>query len=631
VRRDRACAEGLAEDGESFPGPSDLGVDVERKPPARALVFSLMSFCKASATRRWLLALARWFLPFAVLLAAATLAHGAAGVSPSPPGPGQTVYRLPRDTLPTHLALAGDGSVWMTDEYRGVTRLSSSGGTKDFLTRDGFVLDIVAGPDGSIWVASDSEVVRIDAAGKATRRRGAADAITSAGGAVWVADEGGEGRSPRIERLSTDGAMRAFVASLPRGWLGFNGITGAPDGSLWFTETGEHRAWIGRMTADGRFSHWGLPRSVGDPERIAVGPDGAMWFTGRHAIGRISPGGPLTTFGLGGALAAHDIAAGGDGGLWLTSDICLARITGSGQVTTWPVPGAVQLEGIAADPDGSFWLADRAGNAIRHFTPSGAAPAPCGAPSLARQAGSTAATVAFQRTERFRGVDYFTDIHIHIARKGHDLFSEAVPGLRRYAAFSDSTSLIVRDLDGDGEPEVTLVLNWNGTHCCSWSRIYRYDPARNTYAAQNHFWGNVGAEPVVRDLNGDRRPEFRSLDDRFSERFTSFVGSVTPIQIWSYRHGSLRDVTRRYPRLIRRDAARIWRLYLKYRKSGARGILPAWMADEDLLGRAPFADRVLAEAAARGELKRNDGVGPRGTQAYISAVKALLRKTGYSR
>jgi streptogramin lyase len=520
--------------------------------------------------------------------------------------------------------------VWMTDEYRGVTRLSPSGATKDFLTRDGFVLDIVAGPDGSIWVAGDSRVVRIDTAGKATRRRGAADAITSAGGAVWVADEGDEGRRPRIERLNADGATRVFIASLPRGWLGFNGIAGAPDGSLWFTETGEHRAWIGRMTADGQFSHWALPLGV-DPGRIAAGPDGAMWFTGRHAIGRISPGGQVRSVPLGGGLAAHDIAAGGDGGLWFTSDVCLARVTGLGQVTTWPVPGAVQLEGIAAAPDGSFWLADRAGNAIRHFTPSAAAPAPCGAPTLTRQAGPTAATVAFERTERFSRVDYFTDIHLHIARNGQDLFSEAVPRLRGYAAFSDSKSLTVRDLDGDHEPEVVLVLNWNGTHCCFWSRIYRYDPALNTYAAHNHFWGNVGAEPVLRDLNGDRRPEFRSRDDRFTERFTSFPGSVTPIQIWSYRHGSLRDVTRRYPRLIRRDAARIWRLYLKYRKGNARGILPAWMADEYMLGRAPLADDVLERAAARGELKRNEGFGPRGSQAYISAVKALLRRTGYSR
>jgi streptogramin lyase len=524
----------------------------------------------------------------------------------------------------------------MTDEYRGVTRLSPSGGTRDFLTREeDFAADIVAGPDGSIWVADDVQVVRIDATGRVKRWRvggyGVADAITTAGGAVWFANSGniGGGYKPRIERVSANGAMRAFIASLPRGWLGVNGIAGAPDGSLWFTESGDDKTWIGRMTTDGQYTHRALPPSVGDPGRITAGPDGAMWFTGGHAIGRISSDGQLTSFPLGAGIAPHDIVAGGDGGLWFTSDLCLARITSSGQVTTWPVPGAVQLEGIAAAGDGSFWLADRAGNAIRHFNPSAAAPAACAAPTLTRQAGPTTATVSFQRKDRSSGVDHFTDIHLGIARNRQDLFGEAVPGRRGYAAFSDSESLAVRDLDGDDEPEVTLLLNWNGTHCCYWSRSYRYDRARNTYVARNHFWGNAGAEPVLRDLNGDRRPEFRSLDDRFSERFTSFAGSARPVQIWSYRHGRFRDVTRRYPRLVRRDAARIWRQYLKYRKSDARGILPAWMADEYLLGRAAFADRVLEQAAARGELKRDDGFGPRDPQAYIRAVKALLRRTGY--
>jgi virginiamycin B lyase len=282
----------------------------------------------------------------------------------------------------------------MTDEYRGVTRLSPSGGTRDFLTREeDFAADIVAGPDGSIWVADDVQVVRIDATGRVKRWRvggyGVADAITTAGGAVWFANSGniGGGYKPRIERVSANGAMRAFIASLPRGWLGVNGIAGAPDGSLWFTESGDDKTWIGRMTTDGQYTHRALPPSVGDPGRITAGPDGAMWFTGGHAIGRISSDGQLTSFPLGAGIAPHDIVAGGDGGLWFTGDICLARITSSGQVTTWPVPGAVQLEGIAAAGDGSFWLADRAGNAIRHFNPSAAAPLPAQRPrSRARRA-----------------------------------------------------------------------------------------------------------------------------------------------------------------------------------------------------------------------------------------------------
>src|SRR5262249_52496062 len=155
-------------------------------------------------------------------------------------------------------------------------------------------------------------------------------------------------------------------------------------------------------------------------------------------------------------------------------------------------------------------------------------------------------------------------LHIHIARHGRELLSEAVPELRGYEARTFGPSLIVRDLDGDGEPEVMLTVNWNGMQCCSWTRFYRYDRARRTYVVDQHFWADFKAEPVVRDLDGDGRPELRSLDDRFSRRFADM--GLWPLQIWSYRAGRVHDVTRRFPRQLRRDAADLWRLYVKDRR-----------------------------------------------------------------
>jgi virginiamycin B lyase len=92
--------------------------------------------------------------------------------------------------------------------------------------------------------------------------------------------------------------------------------------------------------------------------RITAGPDGAVWFTEPHAIGRISADGQVTSFPLAGAAVPHDIMAGSDGNLWFTSDICLERMTRAGQMTTWPVPGALKLIGLARGED-SVWLADR--------------------------------------------------------------------------------------------------------------------------------------------------------------------------------------------------------------------------------------------------------------------------------
>ena len=102
---------------------------------------------------------------------------------------------------------------------------------------------------------------------------------------------------------------------------------------------------------------------------------------------------------------------------------------------------------------------------------------------------------------------------------------------------------------------------------------------------------------------------------------------VRPLQIFVYRHGRLRDVTRRYPRLIRKDAAELWRLY--QRDHFARAELPPGMADQYLLGRQAYADRVLAQALARGELDKSDGYKPDDPRAFVAAVKAFLRTLGY--
>ena len=75
-----------------------------------------------------------------------------------------------------------------------------------------------------------------------------------------------------------------------------------------------------------------------------------------------------------------------------------------------------------------------------------------------------------------------------------------------------------------------LLLNWNGAHCCAWSRIYRYVASRRTYVASTHFWGD-DFSPRIHDLDGDGKPEFTAFDDRFAYAFGSFADSSFPIQI----------------------------------------------------------------------------------------------------
>jgi virginiamycin B lyase len=544
--------------------------------------------------------------------------------------PAQVVFHMPRDTGPSRLALAGDGSVWIASDDARLTRLSPTGARKRFLGRWEMPLDVAYGPDAAVYVTTaEDDLMRIDAGGSVRRyrfRRGASDAITTGAGAVWVA---AGNPAPGIVRVTPESPVHAFVDLTPRRWLSFEGIATAADGSVWFTQAFEHRGdvsrgGIGRMRPDGSFSNWRLPLADGVPGRIAAGSDGAMWFVEPRAIGRIDDRGRITRLSVLNGLRPRDIASGVDGALWFTSDRCLGRMATSGQVTTWRIPGAVQLRGIAPAPDGTVWLADGAGDAIRHVNPAAAAPGPCGPRQLTRRRGRTAATVAY--TLEWGA---FTDLNIRIVRRGRTLFTEDVPAWeKRIIGKSDAKSLTVRDLDGDGEPEVILRLDDGGAHCCVWSRVYRYDRRRGTYVAANHFWGEYSAQPRLRDLDHDGRPEFLSQDYRFFETAFGHMGSM-PLQVWSYRHGTFNEVARHFPRLLRRDAARIWRFYRR-NTAAARLILPAWVADECRLGRAGVAYGVLEHERVRGTLERSPGVyGPRDPRGYIRAVKRLLHRTGY--
>ena len=224
---------------------------------------------------------------------------------------------------------------------------------------------------------------------------------------------------------------------------------------------------------------------------------------------------------------------------------------------------------------------------------------------------------------------------VRIAGGGRLLLAERIPlhprGRDGYTARVEASLvnwLLVRDLDGDDEPEVALLLTWGGTYCCYWSRVYRFVAGR--YIASVHWWGDNQARPRLRDLNGDRRPQLVSVDSRFAA-LTSHAYVFNPIQIWSYASGRFTDVTRRYPRRIEGNARRLWRYYATHRRNRtARYVLAAWAADQYLLGRPRIAERGLQFALRRGDLNQGVG-GPHDPRAYLRSLKRFLRNTGYIR
>jgi len=234
----------------------------------------------------------------------------------------------------------------------------------------------------------------------------------------------------------------------------------------------------------------------------------------------------------------------------------------------------------------------------------------------------------------------YRDVRLRILRAGKALVARPLPEpgcsgrCPYFRPFMDLGSPItVRDLDGDREPEVLVDTFSGGAHCCIFTVFFRYRASSRSYAVSTTYWGNVGYRLADFDRNG--LPELASADDTFAYAFTSFAASFDPIRILHFRQGKLVDVTRRFPAVVRRDAARLWGDYRRVRKSqypDVRGVLAAYIADKYLLGEQKEGWKQLEGALKRGELGRSpeqDGY-PAG-RLYVTKLRGFLRHYGYAR
>ena len=171
----------------------------------------------------------------------------------------------------------------------------------------------------------------------------------------------------------------------------------------------------------------------------------------------------------------------------------------------------------------------------------------------------------------------------------------------------DYSILHVADLDGDGEPEVMFDTFSGGAHCCIVQRIYAYRPATNSYRrVLSQYWGN--GSYFVKDLGTDGIPELSGSDDSFAYAFASYASSARPPLVLSYSFdqatgkATLTNVTRKYPAVIRSDAAALLK---EIRKSNpdtlyeVDGLLAAYVADQYLLGKGAVGRAEIARARKR--------------------------------
>jgi hypothetical protein len=248
--------------------------------------------------------------------------------------------------------------------------------------------------------------------------------------------------------------------------------------------------------------------------------------------------------------------------------------------------------------------------------------APAVAETETASLGTVSATFSYTKVDDFQ----YSGMDVQITRAGTVAYTGVASSpdcATPYCApggIVDKGSLRVVDLDGDGEPEVTVDLYTGGAHCCVVAEILRW--TGNAYVSTTRNFADFGYT-----LDGGT---FVTGDARFGYAFASFADSAMPVRLLTFRAGRWSDVTATHPETLRADAARWMKEYKKRRKgTRALGMLSAWAADEYRLGpsRRALVDRFLTSELRAGRLRADQGW-PHG-RSYISTRKRRLRAWGY--
>lgn len=159
-------------------------------------------------------------------------------------------------------------------------------------------------------------------------------------------------------------------------------IASGPDGAVWFADFGNTTRAIGRVTADGAIHEFPVSVGAKGPFDIASGLDGNLWFLslGPSAVWRMTPAGDATPLGTANGLKPSSspigLAAGPDGNLWFGdpggTSATIGRVTPSGTITNYSAGLTMNAfpNGFAAGPDGGVWFTDGGMPAVGRIDPA---------------------------------------------------------------------------------------------------------------------------------------------------------------------------------------------------------------------------------------------------------------------
>ena len=218
---------------------------------------------------------------------------------------------------------------------------------------------VAVGADGTAWftidfaegvgLIKDGKMQRVPKAGRNVEPIGIA---VDAGGAAWLTDPA----KIAVSRITADGNIQSFPLGTPIARLGRLAI--APDGAVWFAES---TAYSITSLKDGVVKRHQFESVQGGPYGVSAASDGTIWATlqAGNQLLRISPNGEMKAFDLPTPGAAPtDVAAGLHGDAWMVEfrSSKIAHFDGS-KFTEYDMPeGKAAPSGIAVTPDGTVWF-----------------------------------------------------------------------------------------------------------------------------------------------------------------------------------------------------------------------------------------------------------------------------------
>lgn len=128
-------------------------------------------------------------------------------------------------------------------------------------------------------------------------------------------------------------------------------------------------------TTSGPFTEWHPTITDAYIERVAMAPNGWVWFTqGEAAVSVLDPEtNTVLTYGIPSGSAALAITVAADGKVWFT-DTARPAIgvldPESADVRLWPIPGGRQPFALALDEQSNVWFTDREGDVVGVLSPS---------------------------------------------------------------------------------------------------------------------------------------------------------------------------------------------------------------------------------------------------------------------